>query len=77
MNLGWIISGPGSTWVNKDLQLVRCPPINAHVFHESPAVVLKELEKLYKCRFRVERLKTEYVGTWRDGQWAEMAEVIE
>lgn len=68
MELGWIIAGPGSTYVREDLGLIRAPH-NAHVFRD-PHKALEALTVQYPgVKFRLHQLITTYVAFSRNGAW--------
>jgi len=71
MDFGWIISGPGSTWVDEDFDLVRNPK-DAGVFHD-PGKALKELQAKYVTgkdfKWKLHKLTAELVAYSGQDAW--------
>lgn len=71
MDFGWIISGPGSTWVDEEYDLVKSFRA-AGVFHD-PARALKELQAKYVTgkdfKWKLHQLKSEPVAYSGEKAW--------
>lgn len=60
MDFGWIISGPGSTWVDEDFRLVR--NFKAAGVFDDPAEALKILNARHKgIKWKLHKLTAELV----------------
>lgn len=68
MELGWIIAGPGSTYVNADFELLRGPH-RAAIFKD-PGRAIEALTLRYPgVKFYLHQLITTYVAFSRNGAW--------